>query len=239
MGSEISLGAAAVPFGDRDHPRPLIRIDAGNASPIFLENLFFNAQYPGEVLFEDNSPADVVIKHSMGWVGAAGRRHAYRNTTRATGKLFLEDVFLPGWEFSGQRVWARQFNPENSDGDGVTPQVSNRGGKLWILGFKTEGPAPYLATSDGGITELLGGYNYVSATDAPVVPAGAVPYAITDAQAALTFVTDNFRDNDYAVYIRETRGKATVESKGGDLPPRNGVAGFKSLAVPLYRSASP
>ena len=237
MNSEISLGAAKEPFGDPAHPRPLIRIDPPAGREVFFERMFFNAQYPGEILFENNSPATVVIRHCGGWVGSAGFRRAYRNTAKGTGKLFLEDLFLPGWEFSGQQVWARQLNPEHPDGDGVTPQVANHGGKLWILGFKTEGPAPFLATAAGGVTELLGAYNYVSATQAEKVPVAAVPYLVTDASVALTFLTDNFRDgSDYAVYIRDTRGGVTRDWKAADLNPRNGNLVDRSRAVTLFRN---
>lgn len=50
-------------------------------------------------------------------------------------------------------MWARQFNPENQDGDGVEPQVRNRGDALWILGFKAEGQAPFLLAERGATTE--------------------------------------------------------------------------------------
>ena len=235
MGSEISLGAARVPFSVKDHPRPLIRIDPTDAPAVFFENIFFNAQYPGEVIFENNSPKTVVIKHCAGWVGAAGFRRSYRNTKAGTGKLFVEDVFLPGWEFNGQTVWARQLNPENSDGDGSGPQVLNSGGRLWILGFKTEGPAPFISTSNGGTTELLGAYNYISATEH--LPAAAVPYTITDSRAALTFATDNFREHDdYDVYIRDSQRGKIQNLKAADLWPRDGNRGDRSLVVPLYHS---
>jgi hypothetical protein len=234
MGSEISLGAAKEPFSDVEHPRPLLRIDPGKPEALFIEHLFFNAQYPGEVIFENNSPATLVIRHCAGWVGAKGHRHSYRNTAQATGPLFVDDVFLPGWHFTGQSVWARQFNPENPDGDGIEPQVLNEGGRLWILGFKTEGPAPFIATTRHGITELLGAYNYLSATQAPQVPAGAIPYLIDHATAALSFVTDNFRDSDYNVYIQAGPGQGD-SWPASKLPPRNGQPGDRSRAVSLYR----
>ena len=179
-----------------------------------------------------------MIKHCGGWVGAEGSRHSYRNTVRGTGKLFLEDDFLPGWEFKRQNVWARQLNPENWDGDGTEPQVANAGGKLWILGFKTEGAAPFIATTEGGTTELLGAYNYVSATKANTVPTGAVPYIVTDSSAALTFTSDNFRKNDYPVYIRVMQNGAAHEMKGTDLLPRDGNRGCPSFVVPLFQNRS-
>jgi hypothetical protein len=238
FGAEISLGAAREPFSDVDHPRALVRIDPTDHDVVILEHLFFNAQYPGEVIFENNTPATVVIRHGGGWVGANGHRHAYRNTAKATGPVFVEDVFLPGWRFMKQQVWARQFNPENPDGDGVEPQVLNEGGRLWVLGFKTEGPAPFIATTGGGVTELLGAYNYISATHAPRVPTGAVPYIVEDSQAALSFTTDNFRDSDYRLYILDVSHGVTTTWPSGQLPSRNGQPGDRSRAVPLYRSAA-
>lgn len=233
MGAELSLGAAREPFSDRANPRPLFRIDPGTQPVVFLEHLFFNAQYPGEVLIENNSPSTLVIRHCSGWVGADGARRAYRNTPRATGEVFVEDVFLPGWEFRGQTVWARQFNPENWDGDGSEAQVLNHGGKLWILGFKTEGPAPFLRTIAGGTTELLGAYNYVSAAKLDPLPAGLVPYPVIGSRAALTFATDNFGASDYPVYVESRDGEAVRTLHAGDLPPRNGLRGDRSFAVPL------
>lgn len=232
FGSEISLGAAREPFSNIANPRPVFRIDPTSHDQLLVEHLFFNCQYPGQVLFENNSPATLTIRHCGGWVGANGHRHAYRNTANATGTLFVEDVFLPGWNFTNQTVYARQFNPENPDGDGIEPQVLNDGGKLWILGFKTEGPAPFITTKNGGITELLGGYNYISATHQPTVPIDAVPYIIDNATASLTVITENFRDNDYKVYIRDN-GRDVLHK---DLPPRNGHKGDRSLAITHYQT---
>lgn len=239
MGQEISLGAAKEPFNDRQRPRPLLRIDPVAGDDLTIEDCFFNAQYPGVVIFENNSPRPLVIKHCMGWVGADGLRRSYRNTPAGFGgKVFIEDVFLPGWRFEKQHVWARQFNPETPDGDGRSPQVANVGGTLWILGFKTEGPAPFIHTSAGGKTELLGGYNYISATNAPKVPEHAVPYIVEDGQASFTFATDNFRqDSDYKVYIREIRdGRTVAELPREKMPPRSGRPGDRSFAVTNYRT---
>ncbi len=67
------------------------------------------------MLIENNSPKTLVVKHSMGWVGSGPFKRSYQNTPAATGKVFIEDVFLPGWSFKNQQVWARQFNPENQE----------------------------------------------------------------------------------------------------------------------------
>lgn len=236
FGAEISLGAAKEEFSNREHPRPLFRIVPGKAETVFIENVFFNAQYQGEVIFENDSPATLVLKHLAGWIGGGGWRRSYQNTERATGKVFVEDVFMPGWAFRGQKVWARQFNPENNDGDGSVAQVSNEGGDLWILGFKTEGPAPFIETKGHGTTELLGAYNYISATNAPEVPKDSVPYKALDSRMALTFATDNFRASDYTSYIRQVHRGVIKDVAKSELLPRNGHQGDASLAVPLYRT---
>jgi hypothetical protein len=237
MGAEISLGAAEKPFSDPAHPRPLIRIEPTTHDEVFFEHLFFNAQYPGVVIFENDSPKTVVIRHSGGWIGTGKYRRSYQNTPRATGRVFVEDVFMPGWNFENQAVWARQFNPENQEGDGGEAQVRNAGGRLWILGFKTEGQAPFIVTERGGITELLGAYNYVSATFTPTVPAEAVPYVVSDSRAFLSFTTENFRDSDYRVYVRETQGEAVRECTREGMPTRSGAPGYRSFYVPGWASA--
>ena len=236
MGAEISLGAAEKPFNDTETPRPLFRIEETRHADVFFEHMFFNAQYRGAVIFENDSPKTVIIRHSGGWIGTGKYRRSYRNTARATGWVFVEDVFMPGWNFRNQTVWARQFNPENQEGDGIEPQVRNSGGALWILGFKTEGQAPFIVTERGGATEMLGAYNYISATFTPEVPAAAVPYIVTNSRVFLSFTTENFRDNDYRVYVRTKQGEDVRSWKREQMPPRNGVPGYRSFYVPAFVS---
>ncbi len=234
MGSEISLGAAQQPFGNPAAPRAVFRVEGTEHDEVIFEHLFLNTQYPGVVVFENDSPKTVVIRHSGGWIGSGKHKRSYRNTPNATGKVFVEDVFMPGWEFSGQRVWARQFNPENQEGDGIVPQVRNNGGSLWILGMKTEGQAPFIVTENHAATELLGAYHYVSATYTPTVPVAAVPFVVEDSRAFLSFSTDNFRDDDYAVYIRTRGGGHVRDFTRGQMTPRNGVPGYRSFSVPWF-----
>ena len=116
----------------------------------------------------------------------------------------------------GQDVAAIQFNPENWAGDGSEPQVLNDGGRLAIVGFKTEGPAPYLETRGGGLSEVCGGYNYVSATKR--LPAERIPYPAPDSRQRITAVADNYGEGDYAAYALP--GSSLVRR------PRNGDPAF-------------
>lgn len=60
----------------------------------------------------------------------------------------------------------------------------------------------------------------------------AVPYVVKDAQVFLSFTKENFRDNDYRVYVREIRGGVTTEKTRGEMPPRNGAKGYRSFSKP-------
>jgi hypothetical protein len=76
-----------------------------------------------------------------------------------TGRTFLEDACTPLQITNPKhRVWARQQNPE---GRAPGPVNINAGGFLWVLGIKTEKNAIIWRTSDGGRTEILGGWIYV------------------------------------------------------------------------------
>lgn len=73
------------------------------------------------------------------------------------GELFLEDFVTHDLKLDGQRVWARQLNVEN---DGT--HVFNKGGELWVLGYKTERGGTLVDTRDGGHSEILGGFSYTT-----------------------------------------------------------------------------
>jgi hypothetical protein len=76
------------------------------------------------------------------------------------GKVYIENIcctdqFPPNpncYSFKGQKVWARQLNPERAN-----PEVKNENSQLWVLGFKTENRGVGYYTCNGGSTEVLGG----------------------------------------------------------------------------------
>jgi hypothetical protein len=83
-----------------------------------------------------------------------------------TGDIFMTDCpSAVELRSPGQRLWARQLNPEGTSDTGL---VRNHGGKLWALGVKHEGRGVRFLTDNGGQTEVLGLFNYapdVAATD--------------------------------------------------------------------------
>ena len=235
LGLDVALRPAARhTFTDAQNPKPIFRFETADAAveTVLFEqfNLFFQ-RVPGALAIEDASPRTLVVRSVISWVAGGG----YRNAAGA-GRLFIED-FDPGchqhdWmEINRQEVWARQLDPEAGRG----PQVQNLGGQLWILGFKTEGIGPFIATTGGGRTELLGGYNYINGGD----PADTPAYVIEDSAASLSFATTCFRngnDRDYRIYTRETRDGATKNLLRSDTIGRHGDPSNWHRIVPLYVS---
>lgn len=109
----------------------------------------------------------------------------------------------------GQRLWARQLNPE---GDSDAGLVVNRGGRLWALGVKHEGRGVRWLTEAGGQTEILGLFNYgpgIATND--FRPA----FDIRDAAFSAAGVREISFGNTYPVKVREAHGGDAREEKGG------------------------
>lgn len=109
----------------------------------------------------------------------------------------------------GQRLWARQLNPE---GDSDTGLVQNHGGRLWALGVKHEGRGVRFLTDGGGQTEILGLFNY-----APDIAKDDLrpAFDIVDADFSAAGVREISFGNTYPVKARERRGEEVRSEKGG------------------------
>jgi hypothetical protein len=101
----------------------------------------------------------------------------------------------------GQRLWARQLNPE---GDSDTGLVRNRGGRLWVLGIKHEGRGVRFLTEQGGATEILGLFNY-----APDVATNDFRpmFDIKDAAFSAMGIREISFGKTYPIKVREARGQ--------------------------------
>ena len=144
-----------VPGGDiTAKNEPVFRFADGDAPVVVIERLgtdFTRGQFP---FMENDSKRTLVLKNlCINFHTGVMNSTCYRNTDKAIGgKVFIEDCVGSTFRFKGQQVWARQFN-----GEGHGYKVINDGGKLWILGLKTESRGGVLLTKNGGQTELLGG----------------------------------------------------------------------------------
>ncbi len=226
-GFNSSLNPSGSVFQDPDNPAPLLTIEAGSAE-VALNHMRIAAFYahpcPGVVAIQQDSSRPFVLRDSI--IGGPPTAIAYRNTSRGSGTLFVENVAATPWQILfPQNVFARQINPESK-----ATKITNKGGNLWILGLKTEGPGTNIDTELGGSTELLGGLIY------PVwkIPAGTPGFIVNDSMASLIYAASSYRPasegTNYAVQIEETRGGVTSDLLSTSLPPRG-----MGTMMPLYR----
>ena len=158
---------------------------------------------------EDGDASVVEIKHFGhlgGGIAIATRRsvmvrsletHTLAGTTAAEGgEVFLEDVVGGNFRFRRQRVWARQLNIENEG-----THLTNDGGDLWVLGYKTERGGTLVHTLGGGRTEILGGFSYTTT-------AGRLaPMFVNHESSVWAFFGEVCYTGDpFARIIEETRG---------------------------------
>ncbi len=175
---------------------PAFRIAGGAPDIVVFELMKVNASTPDKptVWFEHDSPSTVVFKN----ITQFGGRAFYASTPRAAGaKIFVEDVAAGPWNFRpGQRVWARQINPES---DRVT-NIVNNGAALWVLGLKTEYGQTNIATRNNGKTELLGAHVYPAGWQPP---ADRPSFLVEDATASLLYYEGG--NKRYTVQVRSMR----------------------------------
>jgi Pectate lyase superfamily protein/Secretion system C-terminal sorting domain len=131
------------------------------------------------------------------------------NTANATnGKLFLEDTPEETRPDFPMNVWMRHWNPENNPATATSTRVygTNKGGNWWILGMKTEATATHLVTTNGGKSEILGGFfrDQVTSSTVPL-------FNTTDSCITATFFTYDFAGcgNARSFFASETRQGVT------------------------------
>lgn len=173
---------------------------------------------PGYVTMFENKFGKAIVLKNMGLRG---------NTKKPEpgGTWFIEDV-APGASglfqvAKGERVWARQFNPES----GGAPMARVEGGQLWVLGLKTEGRGAHMIAENDTKVEVLGGVIYQSWANQPLDPP---MFIIKDAEASFTL---GFYHHDvpFATIVEETLNGETRALKRDE---------FEGYHLPVYRAGS-
>jgi hypothetical protein len=205
----VFLGAQLV-GGDRIGDKPAFKIEDGDAPAVAIERM--NETYGS---------------HAKTWIAhATARTLVLRNTICGRfegtgGKVFIEDVCGGPFAFRKQAVWARQLNQETQG-----THVTNDGGTLWVLGYKTERGGTLLETVNGGKTEVLGCFAYAT-TGVSKEPM----FVVKDSAFAATMGEAAFGGN-FPVLVRETRNGETKELGRKDAKSRYGIGAL----LPLYVS---
>ena len=176
---------------------PMLRFEDGAAPVVAVDRLFTDFSGGPIVFMEHASQRTLVLRQLMINLTSAA---AYRNAPDvACGPLFIEDVVGGRWLFTRQDVWARQFNSERNNYPGT--HVTNDGGTLWTLGFKTEAGGTQLETLNGGRTEILGGL--IGDTSAGKM---APMFAAADADLSVVIAEVCFNDDPFDKIVRESAG---------------------------------
>ena len=139
----------------------------------------------------------------------------FTSTDKAVGaEWFFEDVVTHNLHLKKQKLWARQLNIENQG-----THLTNDGGDLWVLGYKTERGGTLLDTRGGGRSEVLGGFSYTT-TAGKLAPM----FVNTDSAVWAFFGEVCFSGDPFAVRIAETHGgeTKTVGKAEGHTAPYSG-----------------
>ena len=128
---------------------------------------------------------------------------------KRVGELFLEDVTTDDLVLQqNQSLWARQLNVENEG-----THVTNAGGRLWVLGYKTERGGTLLRTSNRGGSEIYGGFSYTT-TAGKLAPM----FVTEDSQVFAFFGEVCYSGDPFSELIQETRkGTTKVVQRGQGL----------------------
>lgn len=216
------------------------KIDEYSDKPLIIEDLFAFEEYRGEQYFIDHASKRTLILSDLHTQTGA----MYTNSVSG-GKVFIENVcctdqFLPRpncYGFKGQKVWARQINPERAD-----PEVINEGSQLWVLGFKTEGRGTGFHTSVGGSTEVLGGVVNIGGEGKPFI-------VNDESSVSIVCATNGWYNNHvFKEFAMEKRNGETKILLKDTLPKRilfRGIPGsaqrdyyIEQYFVPLYTGES-
>lgn len=211
-------------------------------SPVVIEDLFAWEKFKGFITLVEHASTRTVIFSDV-HVQAAS---IYFNTVSG-GKVFMENTGctiggipaagsrsepLPNedWEsysretpcfyFKGQEVYCRQFNPERS-----LHQAINDGGKLWVLGCKTEEEGTGFETINGGQTEVLGAVFAIG-------QGKEYPAIINNNSDVSVFATTfGIRGvEQFPIAVRETQGEVERQFLKSDMP----IWFMESYVIPLY-----
>jgi len=238
-------------FQDTRNPAPLFRLQ--NNVGVTFSHLRFGGVFdqqgvPGVTWFEYDSAHPVTIRNTVINNGAYPTS-AYKNTINGTGDLFIEDVAGSYWEIDHpQNFYARQLDMESA-----TRKFFNKGGRLWILGIKTEQPgappntAAIIDTQHNGKTEVLGGLILISRT--VPLPAPQSAFLMNNSQVSLIYAvsaidpsTNPTTSNiDFNIQVQEIEAGVTKSLLSTGIQtqiaaPPYSLSRKLGLIVPLYTS---
>ena len=198
---------------------PAFQFESGTA-PVCVFELFVT-EYPAATanftLVKHHCASAIVLRNL-----AINAGQSYTSTA-GSGPLFVEDVAGNSWQINQQSAWMRQVNPEAPRG---YTKIVNNGGRLWILGLKTEKDDNVITSTNGAATEVLGGLLYPAGT----VDAGKIAFINTGSALSVSIAASSYAaGNLYTNWVQETRSGTTLTLPTTSVPKRT-----SGKICPLY-----
>jgi Pectate lyase superfamily protein/F5/8 type C domain len=180
---------------------PVFQIADGAADSVTLEGLhttFANGLF---CVIEHASKRTLILKTlSINFGAGQTPSHlTYRNTVPGA-EVFIEDVVSGRWEFTGQQVWARQFNSEPTG-----PRLIVDGGTFWALGYKTERWGEIAVAKNGAKVEILGGLSQTSGSKQDAM------FVNDNSDMSIFYSEVNNSEDPFAKFVIETKSSETKE----------------------------
>ena len=175
-------------------------------------SMYFNSVEGGKVFMEN-------VGCTLGGIPGTGGLTDEGEKERE--KQFHYSRSTPCYHFKGQKVWARQINPERSK-----TEILNDHSDLWVLGFKAEEEGTAFETINGGRTEVFGGTLCICYRD-------RFP-AIINRDSAVSFISSSItyaKDKMWSRIVEEHKGSETLTLTKDQFPVRF----MDVISVPLYK----
>lgn len=202
------------------------KVNSDSNIPLIFEDLFAWEEYYGlHYLIDHASTRTLILSDLHTQVGSL-----YINSVEG-GEVYIENVCTTDeskkrncFSFTGQKVWARQMNPERSH-----PEILADFTDLWILGIKTEGNGTSFEILNNSTAEILGS---VVNNFSPVIPEGRFVLVNKDSKVVFSTVTRGRSDGGhyFKYFIKEIKSGETTEFLWEDFPRRY----ENQTVIPLY-----
>jgi hypothetical protein len=197
-----------------------LKITGYSDKPLLIENLFAWEKWNGSHFLVDHaSKRTLVLSDIHTQVGSQ-----YINSVSG-GKVFIENVCTTDenpkkkcFIFSGQKVWARQINPERSD-----PEVVAHNSHLWILGFKTEAHGVTFKLEEQTKAEIFGGVVNHFSPGKPIIEVN---------NSEISFIAATRGSNKLDYIVSETKNGLLKHLMYHELPVRK----TPTIYIPMYLS---
>jgi len=171
-------------------------VDGSNDAPVVIIERMSNRSGGHVVQIRHESKRTLVVSSAIG----------FDVEGHGSGDIFVDDLCGQlNLNQPGQSAWCRQLNVEHQG-----TMCRNNGGRLWILGMKTEKVGTIIETVNGGITDAAGIFIYSNAGWQDDLPA----FLIENSTATLCGVNErNYNRQPVSLWVREIQGGETREVK--------------------------